>query len=159
MIRWVAVGEEAVGVLAFGQRATGVVAVGQLATGVVAVGQLARGVFVVGQLAIGVVTLGQAAVGLWWVAAMVGVGGRTPGILVLPLLPRRAAPASAGGPALSPGPAPLAELTGRGQLRVRPWALVVLALLAVLWVVVVGQPLAEALFADGGVLNPERVLR
>ncbi len=72
-MRWVAVGQDAVGVFAFGQLATGVVAVGQGALGVIAIGQVARGVFSAGQLALGVVSFGQLAVGLAWAAGMLPV--------------------------------------------------------------------------------------
>ena len=58
-MRFFAVGQEAIGVIAIGQQATGIIAVGQLATGVIAVGQLARGVIVIGQWAVGLVALGQ----------------------------------------------------------------------------------------------------
>ena len=83
MVRFFAVGQEAIGVIAIGQQATGIIAVGQLATGVIAIGQLARGVIVVGQMAVGLVALGQLAVGVAWAAGMVGVGGSSGGLLVL----------------------------------------------------------------------------
>ncbi len=79
-------GQEAHGVIAIGQVATGYVAIGQMATGVIAVGQLARGVFVVGQLAVGCCGVGMVGLGVFWMAALMGLGGRGKGI-VLPLVP------------------------------------------------------------------------
>lgn len=86
MIRWISVGDEAEGVIAFGQVATGVIAVGQMATGVIAIGQLARGFVAIGQGAVGLFALGQGAVGVYGAIGMIGVGGRGFGI-VLPTIP------------------------------------------------------------------------
>ncbi len=85
-MRWIAIGQEAEGVIAVGQVATGVFALGQMATGVVAVGQVARGFVAIGQGAIGVIAVGMGSVGLVWSVGMIGVGGRGFG-LVLPLVP------------------------------------------------------------------------
>ncbi len=144
----VAFGEEAVGVIAIGQMATGVVAIGQMATGVVAIGQLARGVVVVGQLALGVVAFGQLAVGVGWAGGMLGIGATSgPGLLVFgplgrlylrPFLGRR------------PGGRLVSHLRAGG-----PWygvAAVVVAVVAVLWWFVAGQPLLDALTRTGGIL-------
>ena len=87
MIRWIDVGEDAHGVIAFGQIATGVIAVGQMATGVIAVGQVARGLIAVGQGAVGLIAIGQGAIGVFYGVGMVGVGGRGFGI-VLPTVPQ-----------------------------------------------------------------------
>lgn len=87
MIRWIDVGEEAHGVIAFGQVATGVIAVGQMATGVIAVGQVARGLIAIGQGAVGLVAIGQGSIGVFYAVGMVGIGGRGFGI-VLPTIPK-----------------------------------------------------------------------
>ncbi len=96
-MRWIAVGQEAEGVIAIGQFATGVFAIGQVATGVIAVGQVARGFVAIGQGAIGVFAVGMGSVGLVGSMGMLGVGGRGLGI-ILPLVPslgpKRALPAT-----------------------------------------------------------------
>lgn len=97
-------GDNAVGVIAVGQQATGFFALGQMATGVIAVGQLARGGFAVGQLAVGLVGWGQGGVGIFSAAGMMGVGGRRPLGIVLPLVP------SIGRPRVMPQAIPLAAV-------------------------------------------------
>lgn len=87
MIRWIDVGEDAHGVIAFGQIATGVIAVGQMATGVIAVGQVARGLIAVGQGAVGLIAIGQGSIGVFYAVGMIGIGGRGFGI-VLPTVPQ-----------------------------------------------------------------------
>lgn len=151
-MRWFDVGVEAEGVIAIGQRATGVIAIGQVALGVVAIGQLARGFLVVGQLGIGLVTLGQLSAGVVWSAGMVGVGGTSPGWLVLPLYPLPKAVRNSRYAILASGgvrPPP-----GRALLGV-----IGVAVLALVWWFVAGQAVFEALLGAGGVFNPERVLR
>lgn len=76
-MRWFAVGQEPMGVVAIGQAPTGVLAIGQLATGVVAIGQLARGFVAIGQLAVGVFAFGQLGVGAVWAGGMLAVGATT----------------------------------------------------------------------------------
>lgn len=151
-MRWFDVGQEAEGVIAIGQQATGVIAIGQLALGVVAIGQLARGVIVIGQLGIGVVTVGQLPLGVVWSAGMVGVGGTSPGWLVLSLLPRRKAVADSPYAILAGGRARAS--TGRLLLGVAG-----VMVLALLWWISAGQDVLDALFGPGGVLNSERQLR
>jgi len=141
VITWFDVGEDARGVVAIGAQATGVIAIGQVATGFVAIGQLARGVIVVGQLAAGVVTIGQLSFGVGWNAGMLGVGGTSPGWLVLPVLDRHA---PLGG-----------QLSGvRGLLRI-----LALLGLGVVWWLLVGVPLVEGLLVEGAVLRPIPELR
>lgn len=136
MLRWFDVGEEAQGVIAIGARATGVIAIGQLATGVIAIGQVARGVFCVGQLAAGMVVLGQLSFGVTFNAAMLGVGGTSPGWFVLPLFDRRRGPlAQLGEPV--------------GALR-----LLGVAVLMVAWYALVATDLVPALLGTGGILRP-----
>lgn len=152
MIRWVDVGQEAQGVIAIGQQATGVIAIGQLATGVIAVGQLARGVIVLGQLAVGIVSVGQLALGVVWTAAMLGVGGASPGWAVLRAF--RVRPVQ-----------PAVVTTAAGQVgvpllhRLPPrWPLSVLAVgvLAVAWWYAAGADLVMGLLGDDGVLHGVR---
>lgn len=132
-MKLVAVGTEPVGVFAFGANATGVVAVGQLATGVIAIGQLARGVFVVGQLAVGVVALGQLTLGVAWSAGMIGIGARKGFGLVYGVLDRHS------------------------HVAVRA---AVVALLALVWWLAVGQWLWHDLVREGGILfDSHHVLR
>jgi hypothetical protein len=80
-------GSNATGFIAVGQQATGFFAFGQMATGVIAVGQMARGGIAIGQLAVGLVGWGQCGAGIFSAAGMVGVGGRRPLGIVLPLVP------------------------------------------------------------------------
>ncbi|APR81720.1 Hypothetical protein A7982_07069 [Minicystis rosea] len=80
-------GHQATGIIAIGQQATGFFAFGQMATGVIAIGQLARGGIAIGQLAVGLIGWGQLGVGVYSAAGMVGVGGRRPLGIVLPLVP------------------------------------------------------------------------
>jgi hypothetical protein len=152
VIRWVDVGQEAQGVIAIGQQATGIIAIGQLATGVIAVGQLARGVVVLGQLAVGIVSVGQLALGVVWTAAMLGVGGTSPGWAVLRAF--RAPPAQ-----------PVVVATAAGQVgsplvrRLPPrWPLSVLAIgvLAVAWWHGAGADLVMAVLGDDGILHQAR---
>ena len=141
-MRWFAVGQEPIGVIALGQIPTGVVAIGQGATGVVAIGQLARGVIAVGQLAIGVFAFGQLAVGAAWAGGMLAVGG-THGVDMLgygPLgrwIPWRREYEIA----VPRGP-------GRFAFRV-----LLVAALTVAVLLVVLLPLADALFGTGGILR------
>ena len=142
-MRWFAVGQEPVGVIALGQVPTGVVAIGQGATGVVAIGQLARGVVAVGQLAIGVFAFGQLAVGVAWAGGMLAVGG-THGVSMLGYGPlghwipwRRRYQIT---PPTSPGTFALRVLLVAG--------------LTVTVLLVVVLPLADALFGAGGILRP-----
>lgn len=161
-MRWFDVGVEAKGVIAIGQHATGVIAIGQVALGVVAVGQLARGVVVVGQLGAGLVTIGQLSLGVAWNAGMVGVGGTSPGWLVLRLLPRwRTVDDS---PHVVLGDGTVLSGAGHGRRRRLPPGRLLLgsigvAVLALVWWLVAGQEIAEALLGPGGVLRPERQLR
>lgn len=141
MLKWFDVGAEAQGVVAIGGQATGVIAIGQLATGVIAIGQAARGVIVIGQLAGGVVAVGQLSVGVLYSAGMLGIGGVTPGMLVLPMFG-----GLGGRPSFEPNLRTLASFVG-------------LAGLAFAWWLGVGEDLLQLLFAEGGVLNPERPLR
>lgn len=85
-MRFIAVEQEAVGVIAIGQLATGVFALGQMATGVIAIGQVARGFVAIGQGAFGVFALGMGSVGLIGSIGMIGAGGRGFG-LIFPLVP------------------------------------------------------------------------
>lgn len=80
-------GDNATGFIAVGQMATGFFALGQMATGVIAIGQLARGGIAIGQLAVGLIGWGQCGAGIFSAAGMVGVGGRRPLGIVLPLVP------------------------------------------------------------------------
>lgn len=144
-MKLLAVGAEAVGVVAFGQVATGIVAIGQLATGVVAIGQLARGGLVVGQLGLGLVSFGQLSVGVLWSGGMMGVGATAgPGLIgglfgrlsLLRLLRRRA------GAGFSPA---------RGRTRLIVATVLALAL-AALWWLAAGQWLLDDLTRTGGIL-------
>jgi hypothetical protein len=141
-MRWFAVGQEPVGVIALGQIPTGVVAIGQGATGVVAVGQLARGVIAVGQLAIGVFAFGQLAVGAAWAGGMLALGG-THGISMLGY-----GPLGRWIPWRREFEIPVPGGPGRFVLRV----LLVAALTAAVLLAVV-LPLADALFGSGGVFD------
>lgn len=107
-MRWIAVEQEAVGVIAIGQLATGVFALGQMATGVIAIGQVARGFVAIGQGAIGVFALGMGSVGLVGSIGMIGAGGRGFG-LIFPLVP------SLGPTYDTPDTVSLAELRASGQ--------------------------------------------
>lgn len=111
-----------------------------------------RGVIVIGQLGIGVVTVGQLPLGVVWSAGMVGVGGTSPGWLVLSLLPRRKAVADS----------PYAILAG-GHVRASTGRLLLgvagVLVLALVWWLTAGQDVLDALFGPGGVLNSERQLR
>lgn len=80
-------GDNATGVIAIGQQATGFFALGQMATGVIAIGQLARGGIAIGQLAVGLVGWGQCGAGIFSAAGMVGIGGRRPLGIVVPIIP------------------------------------------------------------------------
>ena len=141
-MRFFAVGQEAIGVIAIGQQATGIVAVGQLATGVIAVGQLARGVIVVGQLAVGLVALGQLAVGVAWAAGMVGIGGSSGGLLVL---------------------APFGKVSFASMRRLRPkfvprrpfraWMVLPFIAACGVWVSAAAIPLAHELGRVGGIFK------
>ena len=133
-IKWVDVGQEAVGVIAIGQFATGVIAIGQGATGVVAVGQLARGVFVVGQLAYGVVAVGKLALGVGLVGGMVGLGAKAWFGLAYGFLPKR-----------RPFPEPSQSWSW--------WRVLGLVTLAVGFYFVVARPLYDGLFGAGGAFN------
>ncbi|MFT3775708.1 MAG: hypothetical protein QM820_60955 [Minicystis sp.] len=106
-------GDNATGIIAVGQHATGFFALGQMATGVIAVGQLARGGIAIGQLAVGLVGWGQVGVGIFSAAGMVGIGGRRPLGIVLPLVP------SIGRPRVLPSavPLPAAEASGGGWIE------------------------------------------
>lgn len=151
-MRWVALGQDAVGVIAIGQQATGVIAVGQLATGVIAVGQLARGVIVVGQVAIGAAVFGQLVAGLAWAGGMLGIGAlRGPGLAVGGLY----------------GSLPWSELR-RGRVGTVAWspnasrcwwrALVLAALILIVARLAV-LPLLHELTRTGGVFGSPPVLR
>lgn len=141
-MRFIAVGQQSVGVFAFGQEATGIVAVGQLATGVIAIGQLARGVIVIGQLAIGLVSFGQLVIGPVWATGMLGIGGTTGGLIVA---------------------APFGRVPLRSVVRLRPkrtprpdvpmWMRLLLLLALAAWVVAAGLPLLHELTRVGGILR------
>lgn len=93
-VEFIAVGQEARGIIAIGQHATGVFAFGQVATGVIAIGQLARGCFALGQLGLGFIGWGQVGVGVMHAVGMVGAGGRGFGIVLrlVPALGKRRVP-------------------------------------------------------------------
>ncbi|GAB4521664.1 MAG: hypothetical protein Tsb0020_40230 [Haliangiales bacterium] len=135
MARFISVGQQADGVIAIGQIATGVIAIGQVATGVIAIGQVARGVFAVGMGALGLFAIGMGAVGVVWGSGF-GIGGRSGYGLVLPLfwLPR-------------------AGSRGLGRwLRVLG-QLALLAVASVVFWLVAGLPLGDALLGPGGILR------
>lgn len=102
-------GDNAVGFIAVGQQATGFFALGQMATGVIAIGQLARGGIAIGQLAVGLVGWGQCGAGIFSAAGMVGVGGRRPLGIVLPLVP------SIGRPRVMPTATPFEAIHAGGE--------------------------------------------
>lgn len=141
-MRWLAVGQEPVGVIALGQIPTGVVAIGQGATGVVAIGQLARGVIAVGQLAIGVFAFGQLAVGAAWGGGMLALGG-TYGVSMLGY-----GPLGYWIPWRRRYEIPVPRGPGRFAFRV-----LLVAALTVAVLLVVLLPLADALFGTGGVFR------
>ena len=141
-MRFFAVGQDAVGVIAIGQQATGVIAIGQLATGVVAIGQLARGVVVFGQLAVGIVSVGMLSLGVAWCVGMVGVGATSGGGLVASPL----------------GVVPFSAIRRlrphfRPSLRHRPLLWLPVIAIAALWFFAVDRPLVHELTRAGGILH------
>jgi hypothetical protein len=114
-MRFLDVGQHAVGVIAIGQEAHGVIAIGQMATGDFALGQIAFGVVAVGQVGVGIWSAGMVGAGVAWFFGL-GVGGRGPVPLIPSLQPPRVYPTVSRFPALRAGPA-----AGwlRGALRLR----------------------------------------
>jgi hypothetical protein len=102
-------GDNATGIIAVGQQATGFFALGQMATGVIAIGQLARGGIAIGQLAVGLVGWGQCGAGLYSAAGMVGIGGRRPLGLTIPIVP------SIGRPRVMPEATPFGAVEGGAE--------------------------------------------
>ena len=137
-MQFVAVGQEAIGVIAIGQQASGIIAIGQLATGVIAIGQLARGVVAIGQLSFGIVGVGMIAPAVLWGApgismfGLVGLFGTvSPVRLFQPAIPAGAGPL-------------LADEKRRRLSQGRIIAGVVLTpVLIGLWLAIVGAPLLD----------------
>lgn len=125
------VGVEAYGWIAIGQRATGFIAIGQLALGVVAIGQLARGLITFGQVCVGGVAIGQVGLGFAYGAGMIGIGGTAGGWIPLAAF----------------GRIPLRQVVS-GRMTditvswdVRPWKVVVMAVVSVVALAVAVIPL------------------